>query len=270
MALRTVTTEKVRDARDGSFTISELDRRHQVFLDGQPMVSACAVEGCAWSFSGPTVEALAAAAAHREEAHPELARRKRRRGGKAQEIAEAQALRAERDDASRLEKVERGRARALGEAAGERLGPDAAAPPNVGPSEAFTLDTLAEGPKRLSQVALERGISQTLAGSHLASLLAKGLVVRVSRGVYARADWSPPAAVTEREPESAQGVAAASGSGQGALDRTAPLSRSATASPKAGLLRMLARDVRRVADTLDAFVDAYEAELLEALEREAA
>lgn len=99
-------------------------------LDAQPMVARCAF--CPdWQFEGTAAEGRDAQAAHRAEAHPDakLRRGRRRTPGltwsKAdkndprvtEERAEANRIRAEKEDAERLAKVERAKAR------GEVIGP---------------------------------------------------------------------------------------------------------------------------------------------------
>lgn len=65
------TTERVH-APDGSYTLSELDRRHADWQASRPMTTRCAVDGCPWMHEGTVESAREAAAAHRESDHPEL------------------------------------------------------------------------------------------------------------------------------------------------------------------------------------------------------
>ena len=64
----------------------------------------------------------------------------------------------------------------------------------VGPSERVTLDLLADGPKTAAQIGRLRAYQTAAISQHLLSLTQKGLVYRVSKGLYA--------AVSEREPHS--------------------------------------------------------------------
>lgn len=74
---KSMTTERSHNAKGGGFTASEIERRYQERLDQVESTVLCAF--CpGWSFTGPAVEARAAASLHREEQHPGLGNGKRR------------------------------------------------------------------------------------------------------------------------------------------------------------------------------------------------
>ena len=102
--------------------VAEMKAEHQEWLDSQPTSTSCLF--CDWTFDGTAAECRDAAAAHREQSHPDAQNRLGRRRGKSvgawrkeagetasAERAEANRLRAEREDADRLAKIERGRQR---------------------------------------------------------------------------------------------------------------------------------------------------------------
>lgn len=64
---------------EGALTADEQRRRHQAFLDEQPMISRCDVDGCDWVAEGPAGDVRALALSHREEWHPQIAKFERRR-----------------------------------------------------------------------------------------------------------------------------------------------------------------------------------------------
>lgn len=159
-------------------TAEELRADRDERRDAAPMSTACAF--CDWAFEGTAGECRDAAAAHRERAHPDaqnrLGRPRMRQVPRhlrtdaeneqgALAAAEARRVRAEREDADRLAKIERGRQRDALAAmdAGEPqdreeepLGPHrdyekpgrprpASSPPprdDIGPEEASALDVL--------------------------------------------------------------------------------------------------------------------------------
>lgn len=89
--------------------------RHQEFLDAQPITVGCTL--CPdWQFTGPSVEARAAASLHRAELHPAI--RQNGKQSKDEQRKAANAARAERENADREATVERGRQRAALEADG--------------------------------------------------------------------------------------------------------------------------------------------------------
>lgn len=63
---------------DGSKTVSQMMREHDEFMDGQPMVTRCTIEGCDWHHDGTVAEGRELAAAHREKSHPVLPGDRRR------------------------------------------------------------------------------------------------------------------------------------------------------------------------------------------------
>lgn len=73
--MSTVTREAGTAASSGGKTISQMARDEQAFYDAQEMTVGCA--DCGWSFTGPAGEGRAAAAAHRDEAHPGVAEQRR-------------------------------------------------------------------------------------------------------------------------------------------------------------------------------------------------
>lgn len=62
-------------APDGSKTISELQREHNVWRDSQPSKVACGVAGCGWKFVGTVGTCRSAFAAHRASAHPDVGKK---------------------------------------------------------------------------------------------------------------------------------------------------------------------------------------------------
>lgn len=100
MTVRRQTTAKTH-APDGSLTMSELDRRYQTICDAASLTVRCELPGCDWSYDGPAAEAIQQAAAHRERAHPEVAKRatKKRRRPAAGPVKEVPMLKeASRDE----------------------------------------------------------------------------------------------------------------------------------------------------------------------------
>jgi hypothetical protein len=106
-------------------TSDELRADAEARRDAQPMSTSCGVTGCGWVHTGTAGECRAAAAGHRASVHPELtgSRTHRKAGIKfkrpGQEvdsavIAESRRLRLEREEAQRVETINRGR-RARGE-----------------------------------------------------------------------------------------------------------------------------------------------------------
>lgn len=108
----------------GGKKIGEINADHQEWLDAQELTTACAF--CDWSFTGRSDVGRDAARQHREAKHPEANVRRSRRGSlivpkhrrtEAEEAeaavnaAEANRVRAEREDAERVAKIERGRQR---------------------------------------------------------------------------------------------------------------------------------------------------------------
>jgi hypothetical protein len=162
-------------------TADELRADAEARRDAQPMSTSCAVTGCGFAYTGTAGECRTEAAGHRAAVHPELAGvrtyRKgiafKRRGQEVDEavIAESRRLRQEREDAQRVETINRGR-RARGETlleevAAERLGPDGAtssSSPTTRPEETmrrtWTRDTLIAA---LQTVAGELGRTPTSA-----------------------------------------------------------------------------------------------------------
>jgi hypothetical protein len=113
----------------GEKTHGEIDKtlteRLAESRDAATITTRCAVDGCAWSHTGTAGESREHAARHRAAAHPELVgRRTHRQGGVRMKkrgevidqavVEESRRRRQERDDAARLETIERGR-RARGE-----------------------------------------------------------------------------------------------------------------------------------------------------------
>jgi hypothetical protein len=100
---------------------------HQAWADQQTLTSSCAF--CGWTHEGPALEVRESALKHREVEHPEacirrprpkgsrITKKKLRTAGEDEQIkidaAEANRLRRERELEEMMEKVERGRARAL-------------------------------------------------------------------------------------------------------------------------------------------------------------
>jgi hypothetical protein len=140
------TIRPFRDNRDDvkiePKTSEELRADRDARRDAAPMSTSCGVDGCTWSSSGTAGECRKAAAAHRARKHPELTGRKTHRKGGIKfkrrgedvdpaTVAESRRVRQEKDDAARLETINRGRATRgeeplLEEVAADRLGPDGA------------------------------------------------------------------------------------------------------------------------------------------------
>jgi hypothetical protein len=105
-------------------TADELRADAEARRDAQPMSTSCAVTGCGFAYTGTAGDCRAAAAAHRAGVHPDLVGARTYRKGiafkrRGQEvdtavIAESRRLRQEREDAQRVETINRGR-RARGE-----------------------------------------------------------------------------------------------------------------------------------------------------------
>lgn len=127
---------------DGTITIGAIARSHQAWADEQPTVQLCAF--CpGFRFEGTAAECRLIFEQHLQSEHPEKVRLARLtpKQRKAENAKRANRDRAEREDADRLVKVERGRQRdalaamdaglpqvpVLEEAAADRLGPDGAA-----------------------------------------------------------------------------------------------------------------------------------------------
>jgi hypothetical protein len=89
------TTERER-AHDGSFTISELDRRDAKWLDGLAVTTRCDLDGCDWVYEGTFKEGREKAREHREQKHPgvEKQRREERIRAEKARVAEVAARRA--------------------------------------------------------------------------------------------------------------------------------------------------------------------------------
>jgi len=103
-------------------TADELRADREERRDAAPMSTSCAF--CDWTFEGTAGECRDEASAHRETAHPDAQNRVGRRRGQSigawrrdetddvtADRAEANRVRAEREDAERLAKIERGRQR---------------------------------------------------------------------------------------------------------------------------------------------------------------
>jgi hypothetical protein len=292
---------------DGSLTSSEMGRRHLTWLDEQPLIVSCAF--CGWRLEAPAADARAAAAAHRAEAHPDLAPSGRKKSRKTREIETARAKRAEREDEQRLVKVEQGRQREELAAASSDFGSSSEAggaqptvleevaavddpvvsgagdkpraePERAAASSSTTrlnggdriLALLAERPWRSTEMMVEleqAGVKRGTVSWWLHELVKRGAAVSPERGLYELPT------VSEREPKAAVPPAeAVAGTTEpagvsAAASQTAGVP-SASRSETAGILRLLVRETRRVADAMEAFVEAYERELLDALEEEAA
>ena len=121
----------------GELSAESMKATHQFWADGQVVTSSCAF--CDWTHEGTALEGREEAKKHREKEHPEACIRKprmRRRISKQKlrsaseeeqisvDAAEARRIRAERDEAAILAKIERGRLR---DAAAEAAQDEAAA-----------------------------------------------------------------------------------------------------------------------------------------------
>lgn len=74
-------------------TVAQLEGEHRAWLDEQHVSTLCGQEGCAWTFEGTAAEGRHAHAEHRARAHPELARKPRRRRERTFYEQQAQARR---------------------------------------------------------------------------------------------------------------------------------------------------------------------------------
>lgn len=74
-------------------SVAEIEAEHRAWADSQPVVSRCSADGCAWTYDGTAADGRAAHAEHRARAHPELARKPRRRRERTFYEQQAQARR---------------------------------------------------------------------------------------------------------------------------------------------------------------------------------
>lgn len=192
---------------------------HQDWLDEQPATVGC-IHCPEFTFTGRAIDARAAAAAHREQLHPELVGKHTRRkpgagalkraksDAEVAQIEAAKKARAEQKAADLEERLERTRRRLVGL---EETSPDLSIPTDESPtdgggvsssstSQTTEEETMGNAPAASTRqailelldgrevatkdIAAELGKSYAAVNTRIMGLLGEGLVTRVRRGVY--------------------------------------------------------------------------------------